>query len=366
MDERQALIGLNMIDGLGSVKINRLIGKFKKADEIFKADFNILSDVDGIGDTIANYIKNFDFARVENEIKECKEKNIEIITIYDDKYPDLLKEIYDPPPVLYKYGKDIPGRKYYIGIVGTRTPSDYSEKVLQKLIKEMSGKSELFCVISGMARGVDVIAHYESSKAGIFNIAVLGFGFNIIYPFEKHYIAREIIKNGCILSEFSLNMIGLRQNFPRRNRIISGLSNGVLIVEAGEKSGALITADCALEQGRDVFAVPGNIFSDKSTGTNNLIKQGAKPVMSLNDILEEYDTKDKIDTKYIEQEILNGIFSESETKILNILSKFEKKHIDNILVESNIDINKLSKVLFSLELKGVIKQHAGKFFTKAI
>lgn len=366
MDETNALIALNMIDGLGSVKINRLIGKFKKATDIFNADFNELSDIDGIGDTIATNIKNFDWIKAVDEIKECKKKNIEIITIYDEKYPSLLKEIYDPPPVLYKYGKDIPAVKYYLGIVGTRIPSNYAEKVIQKLVNEMTGKSKLFCVISGMARGVDVIAHYESSQKGIFNIAVLGFGLNIIYPFENHYIAKEIIKNGCLLSEFPLGMIGLRQNFPRRNRIISGLSNGVLIVEAGEKSGALITADCALEQGRDVFAVPGNIFSEKSVGTNNLIKQGAKPVMSLNDILEEYDARDKIDLKQGKQKVLNGIFSEEETKILNILSKFEKKHIDNIFVESNIDINKLSGILFGLELKGVIKQYSGKFFTKMI
>ncbi len=366
MDEKTALIALNMIDGLGSVKINRLIGKFKKAVEIFKADFDELSDTDGIGDTIAIYIKEFDFKRVTNEIKECRGKNIEIITIYDEKYPALLKEIYDPPPVLYKYGKDIPKVKYYLGIVGTRIPSDYAEKVIQKIMNEMVGKSDLFCIVSGMARGVDVIAHYESVQKGVFNVAVLGFGLNMVYPFEKHYIAKEIIKNGCLLSEFPLGMIGLRQNFPRRNRIISGLSNGVLIVEAGEKSGALITADCALEQGRDVFAIPGNIFSEKSAGTNNLIKQGAKPVMSLNDILEEYDNKDKINLKEVEQKILNGIFSEEETRILNILSKIEKKHIDNILVESNIDINKLSGILFGLELKGIIKQHSGKYFSKII
>jgi DNA processing protein len=366
MDERQALIALNMIDGLGSVKINRLIGRFKKVTDIFDAGFNELSDIDGIGDTIAIHIKEFDFNRVVAEIKECKEKNVEIITIYDEKYPVLLKEIYDPPPVLYKYGKDIPQVKYYLGIVGTRIPGDYAEKVVRKLIKEMAGKTDLFCIISGMARGVDVIAHHESSQDGIFNVAVLGYGLNLVYPVESHYIGREIIKNGCLLSEFPLSMIGLRQNFPRRNRVISGLSKGVLIVEAGEKSGALITADCALEQGRDVFAVPGNIFSDKSRGTNNLIKQGAKPVTSLNDILEEYDAADKINVKAMEQKILDGIFSEEETRILNTLSKFEKKHIDNILVESNIDINKLSAILFGLELKGVVKQHSGKFFEKAI
>lgn len=366
MDEKFTLIALNMIDGLGSIKINRLIGKFKNPKEIFKSDFNELSDIDGIGDIIATNIKEFDFSRATKEIKECKEKNIEILTIYDDKYPVLLKEIYDPPPVLYKYGKDAPSIKYFLGIVGTRIPSDYAEKVVQKFVKEMAGKSEMFCVVSGMARGVDVIAHYESLKKNIFNIAVLGFGLNIVYPFENHYIAKEIIKNGCLLSEFPLGMKGLRQNFPRRNRIISGLSNGVVIVEAGEKSGALITADCALEQGRDVFAVPGSIFSEKSAGTNNLIKQGAKPVISLNDILEEYDNNDKVNLKEMEQKILNGIFSNEETKILNILSKDQKKHIDNILVESNIDINKLAEILFKLELKGIIKQYSGKFFTKVI
>jgi len=147
---------------------------------------------------------------------------------------------------------------------------------VQHLIKEMKQSGMRFNIISGMARGIDSVAHYEASQAGIFNAAILGFGLNVIWPPEQHYVAKEIIKNGCILSEFPLNMIGLKQNFPRRNRVISGMSDGCVIIEAGRRSGALITADSALEQGREVFAVPGNIFFREIRGHQQFVKNGSK------------------------------------------------------------------------------------------
>ncbi len=362
MTEREAVIALNMIDGLGSVKINRLIGHFKSASLVFNSSFDELLDIDGIGESIAVQIKNFKIEDLKKEIEDAEQKNIKIITIYDDEYPEILKNIYDPPPVLYVAGKRFLDTDLNLGIVGTRAADDYAEKVIEKIIKEAAGSGVDLAIISGMARGVDAIAHINAIKNNIFTIAVLGYGLGTIYPFEKNSLVNEIFLNGVLVSEFPLYAIPTKQNFPRRNRVISGLSNCVLIVEAGEKSGALITADYALEQGRDVFAIPGNIFSQKSKGTNNLIKQGAKLVDSFYDILEEYQIK------YVREEIKEDkkeiILSDDEKKILDLL-EYEKKHIDNILIESNIDINRLSSILINLELKGLIKQLSGKSFIKA-
>lgn len=365
MEEREALIALNMTSGIGSVKLNRLIGKFTCAADVFKAGYSDLMYTDGIGQEIAGAIKNFDFKMLEKELAEIKEKNIEIIIVTDEKYPALLKEIYDPPPVLYKYGHDIPEADLSLGIVGTRMSSDYGEEVVQKLIKEMKSSGMRINIISGMARGIDSIAHYEASQCGIFNAAILGFGLNVVWPPDRHYVAKEIIKYGCLLTEYPLNMIGLKQNFPRRNRVISGMSDGCVIIEAGQRSGALITADCALEQGREVFSVPGNIFSEKSVGTNNLIKQGAKATTGLKDILEEFTphTQALLFPDPVEPGKIPENMTDDEKKIYAVLSA-EKKYIDNISIESNIDTVKLNGIMTMMEIKGLIRQVSGNSFIR--
>lgn len=366
MDTRSALIALNMVPGVGSVKMNRLIGHFGSAGNVFNAGAKQLSQVEGIGSEIVRQIIHFsDFYDIEKEIRECAEKDIRIVTIYDDDYPALLKKIYDPPPVLYCAGvfEKWPQNALNLGIVGTRMASDYGDRSLKKIIEEMKATKLTFAVVSGMARGIDTIAHMESLKSGIYTAAVLGFGLSKLWPFTEHYIARHIIKNGCLISEFPLDMMPLKQNFPRRNRIISGLSEALLVVEAGERSGALITSDYALEQGRDVFAVPGSIFADKSAGTNNLIRQGAKLTTSIYDITEEYELLIKPKSRGVQQELFAGDLDENERKIYEVLSS-EKKHIDNIAIESNIEIIKLGSLLTKLEMKGAIKQLSGKNFIK--
>lgn len=364
MEEREALIALNMIDGVGSVKSNRLIGRFKSAAAVFCAGHRDLVYTEGIGPEIAGAIKNFDFSLLEKELCEIKEKNIEILCVTDEKYPALLREIYDPPPILYKYGQDVPEADLTIGIVGTRLASDYGEEAVQMLVRGMKQSGMRFNVISGMARGIDSVAHYEASQSGIFNAAVLGFGMNVIWPFERHYVAKEIIKCGCLLSEFPLGAIGLKQNFPRRNRVISGMSDGCVIIEAPKRSGALITADCALEQGREVFAVPGSIFSDKSGGANNLIKQGAKAVTCINDIIEEFAPRRQAELFLDEPPKTPENMTDDEKKIFAVLGA-EKKHIDNISIESNIDTVKLNSVMTMMELKGFVKQLSGKNFIRS-
>jgi DNA processing protein len=356
-----------MIPGIGSVKFNRLIGYFGSPENVFNAGAKDLAHIEGIGaEIIKHIIYANDIYDVNKEIRECEEKKIRIVTFYDDDYPALLKKIYDPPPVLYVAGafEKWPENALNLGIVGTRMASDYGERSLKKIIEEIKGTKLTFAVISGMARGIDTIAHMESAKLGIYTAAVLGFGLNKIWPFEKHYIAQHLLKNGCLISEFPLDMLPLKQNFPRRNRVISGLSDALLVIEAGERSGALITADFALEQGRDVFAVPGNIFAEKSMGTNNLIRQGAKMVSSVYDITEEYDLMAKPRKRTYQAEFVFPDLEENERKIYDILSS-EKKHIDNIAIESNIEVIKLAPVLLKLEMKGAIKQLGGKNFIKA-
>ena len=368
MDTRMAIIALNMVPGIGSVKLNRLIGRFGSPEDVFQADAHQLSQVEGIGNEIIRYITYFeDFFSVDNEIKQCAEKNIKILTVLDDDYPRQIRNIYDPPPVLYCAGAydKWPANALNIGIVGTRMATDYGERALKKILNEMKQTKLCFAVVSGMARGIDTIAHMESVRENIFTAAVLGFGLNKIWPFEKHYIAQHIIKAGVLISEFPLDMMPLKQNFPRRNRVISGLSDGILVVEAGERSGALITANYALEQGREIFAIPGNIFADKSIGANNLIKQGAKSVMSIYDITEEFELLAKPRERNIQQEMLVLNLDESEQKVYDALD-FEKKHIDNISIESNIEIIKLSPLLTIMEMKGVIKQLSGKNFVRAV
>ena len=364
MDEKTALVALNMIDGIGSVKLNRLIGKFKNARSVFSAEFSALRDTEGIGPALAQGIINFDFKLAEKEIYEAGKKNINIITVFDEGYPDILKNIYDPPPVLYIAGKNIPPAVLNIGIVGTRVPTDYGANSLIKIIREMARSRVTFNVISGLARGIDTVAHIESLKQGLFTAAVLGFGINRLWPFEKNPLVKGIYNKGSIISEFPLNTLGLKQNFPRRNRVISGLSDGVLIIEAAERSGALITADCALEQGREVFALPGSIFSEKSKGTNNLISQGAKILRSAEDIIEEFGfKKNKKAPAEIKPDETEKSLSADEKNVYRVLTE-EKKHIDNISIESNMDITKLNSILTFLELKGIVKQLSGKNFVK--
>lgn len=368
MDTRSAIIALNMVPGIGSIRLNRLIGRFGAPENVFEATARELAEVGGIGTEIIRYITYFnDFYSVENEIKECSDKDIRIITVMDDNYPRQLRNIFDPPSILYCAGlyDKWPANALNIGIVGTRMATDYGERALKKILSEMKQTKLCFSVVSGMARGIDTIAHMEAIRENIYTAAILGFGLNKIWPFDKHYIAQHIIKAGVLISEFPLNMMALKQNFPRRNRIISGLSEGVLVVEAGERSGALITSNYALEQGRDVFAIPGSIFSDKSIGANNLIKQGAKSVMSIYDITEEFELLAKPKERNVQQELNLLKLDENEKTVYETMN-YEKKHIDNISIESNIVINQLSPILTILEMKGIVKQLAGKNFIRAV
>jgi len=277
----------------------------------------------------------------------------------DALYPENLKTIHYPPPVLYFKGTIKESDKNSISIVGSRKATYYGKMVAEKLSKDLSLAG--LTIISGMARGIDTAAHKGVLSVNGRTIAVLGCGIDHIYPPENRRLAQEIEASGAVISEFSLSTLPERQNFPRRNRVISGLSLGTVVVEAAEKSGALITADFALDQGREVFAIPGNINSPLSNGSHNLIKQGAKLVNNYQDILEEIHTVLPKITTVKEIAIKDASLGEKEKKIYRLITK-EPIQIDEIIETSKLSAGKVSEILLNLELKDLIKEIEGKRF----
>lgn len=279
-------VWLSLIQGLGSKKILKLLEKYNTPDKIYNLSKEELLKIDFIGENLANKI-------IDNSLKisllehlEYMEKNnIEIISIFDIRYPKILKEIYDPPICLYVKGNSQVLNGINLAIVGCRKSTGYGEKAAYYFSYNLSKAG--FNIVSGLAKGIDSYSHIGTLAAKGKTIAVIGSGLDNIYPKENIELANKIIKqDGLIITEYPLGTTPKKNNFPARNRIISGLSKAVIVIEAKAKSGTLITADFALEQGRDVFAVPGNINSKNSVGTNELIKQGAIPICNYEDVLK--------------------------------------------------------------------------------
>jgi len=280
----------------------------------------------------------------------AKEK-IDILTIDHPDYPKLLSEIYDPPQLLY-YRGIIKKDEFALAVVGSRKITSYGERVVERMVSGIAENK--ITVVSGLALGVDSLAHNITIKTGGRTVAVIGSGLDrqSIYPSANRFLADKIVESGgAVISEFPLGAPPLRHHFPQRNRIISGLSLGTLVVEAGEKSGALITAQCAMEQGREVFAVPGNIFSPASAGPNNLIKQGAKPVTAVEDIFEFLDLK-QINNFIKNREIAPET---SEEKILIANLNHEPTFINDLVRSTGLDINKINSTLTIMEMKGMVR-----------
>ena len=288
MEEKLYWIWLSKIEGLGSKKLQILLQKYKTPKCIWNKSKEELMTNENIGEKTVNEILNPSLRiGLQEEQKNMKKLNIDIITINDKQYPKKLKNIYDPPIILYYKGNKQILNEFAIGVIGCRNCTKYGEMVAKKISYSLSKKN--VNIISGLARGIDTFSHIGTLKAKGKTIAVVGNGLDNIYPYENKKIAEEIVnKNGLILSEYPIGTKPNRNNFPARNRIISALSDGIVVVEAKQKSGTLITVDFALEQGKNVYVVPGNIDSENSKGTNDLIKQGAKLITCLDDILEDF------------------------------------------------------------------------------
>ncbi len=350
----------NKISDIGPKRFYKLLEYFGSADIAWQAKsgeiFRILNLNPKISSRISEEKNNIN---PEQELDLIYKHKVNVLTLEDALYPENLKTIHYPPPVLYFKGTIKESDKNSISIVGSRKATYYGKMVAEKLSKDLSLAG--LTIISGMARGIDTAAHKGVLSVNGRTIAVLGCGIDHIYPPENRRLAQEIEASGAVISEFSLSTLPERQNFPRRNRIISGLSLGTVVVEAAEKSGALITADFALDQGREVFAIPGNINSPLSNGSHNLIKQGAKLVNNYQDILEEIHTVLPKITTVKEIAIKDASLGEKEKKIYRLITK-EPIQIDEIIETSKLSAGKVSEILLNLELKDLIKEIEGKRF----
>jgi len=355
-----SLLKLYSIPGIGSGRMRNLIGAIGSPQKVLDAPLQRLISVPGIDRVMALKIKReVDETFVENQIKLLHKHKVRIVSFWDENYPRLLKKIYDPPAFLFYKGTILPEDDTTLAIVGTRIPTPYGKMVTELISKELVENG--FTVVSGLARGVDTIAHQSAVKNNGRTLAILGSGLDKIYPPENKKLAGEIEQKGSLISEYPMGTKPDAGNFPRRNRIISGLSMGVLITEAGMKSGALITAFQALEQNREVFAIPGPINSGKSTGTNQLIKEGAKLVQNILDILRELEGQIGYKAKKTEQNITS--LNDVEKDIYTVLGA-EPLHVDQIVLQTRKSIPEILVALLTLELMGLTRQLSGKMFIR--
>lgn len=366
-------IALNMVRGIGPRTANQLLSRFGSPAGVFAASRLALGKEGLKPDTIQELQDSSILEKANAEIERLEKLNAEVITLEDDAYPQLLREIHDPPIALYVRG-DLQKalERPALAVVGSRRCSTYGVNVAESLSRDLA--SHGLTIVSGLARGIDAAAHRGALESNGQTIAVVGTGLETTYPKEHKKLEEQIIASGAVVSEFPLGTPPLPQNFPYRNRILSGLCFGVLIVEASEHSGSLITARLAYEQGREVFAVPGNITSQTSFGPNYLIKDGAKLVQIWRDVVDELPREAKEQLFGIErptaaksnvQPIFEAVdLSESERKILDILSSDVPAHIDQLLLSSELSSSDLMTALLGLEMKDRIKQLPGKSFIK--
>ena len=356
-------LALSLTHGLGSVLIKRLLDRFKTPEAVFQAPLKDLIQIEGLGERVAGEIRKGPLEKaIEREFALLEKAGGRIVTLRDDAYPKRLKDIYDPPALLYVRGELRREDELAVAIVGSRKTSPYGRWFTEKIGRDLAGQG--VTIVSGLARGIDSVAHKGALDGGGRTIAVLGCGIDVIYPSENRDLFNQIVERGAVVSEFPMGSRPEGGHFPRRNRIISGLSIGVVIVQASAKSGSLITAKYALEQGREVFAVPGNVGADGSRGTNQLIKEGAKLVESSADILEEVLPQWRRQEETAQKAEAPGHGLAGGEKILFELLGETPYHIDAIIRESQLDPGKVSSLLLNLELKGLISQWPGKCFTK--
>ncbi|MGE5197420.1 MAG: DNA-processing protein DprA [Deltaproteobacteria bacterium] len=362
MTRLEALVGLNKVADIGSIRLKKLLAYFGTPQDIFDAGQDRLMNVAGIGETIARKISSFKEEESREEIGSAKKCGVRIMTLDDAQYPVNLRNIPDPPIVLYVKGELKEEDRLAVGIVGSRRASFYGLSNAHKFAADLAVKG--FTIISGMARGIDTYAHKGALSAGGRTIAVMGSGFNRLYPPENRELGEEIAGCGALVSEFAMDTEPFKQNFPRRNRVISGLSLGILVAEASRNSGALITADFALEQGRDVFALPGKLGSLNSWGTNGLIKEGASLVSCADEIIEEFGLE--IDTGLSVRKIKSravGDLPEEEAVLYGSVSD-SPACLDEILEKTNFTGSRAAELILKLQIKKLIKELPGKQFVR--
>jgi len=366
-------VALTFVTGVGSRTAALLIDRFGSPTASFAASARELEAAGLKRDSVAAMQSSEVRDRAAAQLQALAQIGGEVITLDDDRYPALLRETYDPPILLYVKGDFARAMAQpAIAVVGSRHCSTYGRNVAEKLARELAERG--VTIVSGLARGIDSTAHRGALDCGGLTVAVMGTGLDGVYPKENVKLAEHIAEHGALVTEFPLATPPVPQNFPFRNRVISGLSLGVLIIEGAERSGSLITARMAYEQGRDVFAVPGNITSSKSFGPNYLIKDGAKLVQTWRDVIEELPLELKAGILAAEraapradQLTMDAVaLSDDERKVLALLKADESIHIDQLIADSGFATGQLMVALLQLEMADRIKQLPGKCFVKKI
>lgn len=344
-------LGFSLVPEIGPKRLANLLNWFGDLENAWGASETQLFQSGLEKQPTANLIQIRKKINLDAEIAKVERVGARLITLAHEDYPALLKKLSDAPTVLYVRGTLRPEDSHALSIVGTRKATTYGRDAAYHLAKQLAGQG--VTVISGLAHGIDSAAHKGALEGGGRTLAVLGCGVDVIYPSDNHKLAQQIMGCGALISEFSIGMHPEARNFPRRNRVISGLALGVLVVEAPEKSGAMITASIAADQGREVFSVPGNIFNPMSNGTNRLIQDGAKLVMNVGDILDELDiAHNNVQTQAVTERIIPANPTESE--ILNYLGA-DPLHIDDLVRLCGLPVATVSSTLTILELKGLAR-----------
>ena len=363
MNHLEACVALNMIPQMGPVRLRRLLDAFGSAEKILLARADQLAAIDGIPRALAENISHWqEFADPTAELKKAADLGAHVITAEDAEYPSALREIHDPPIVLYVRGQLTERDRNAVAVVGSRKCSHYATESAKKLSFQMAYAG--LTVASGLARGIDTAAHQGALAAKGRTIAVIGSGLGELYPPENAELADRIAASGAVISEFPIDTKPDRQTFPIRNRIVTGLSFGVLVVEAGANSGALISANMAAEQGRTLYAVPGRIDAPAALGSNRLIQQGAKLVITVDDILDDLPLvfREKPDLPAAAPAV---DLTPEQQKILDAIGS-EEMPLDSVIATSGLTAAVVSSTLLALEIRRLVKQLPGKRFVKLV
>jgi DNA processing protein len=353
MSDLKYWVGFKLIPGIGRARFSQLLEYFGNLERAWHANPTELRAAGLDSKAIDSIMALRPKLSLEAEMEKLARYKVKVLTWNDMAFPAKLKEIYDVPPVLYIRGALTPEDEWAISVVGTRRITTYGRQVTEQIVRDLARNK--ITIVSGLARGVDSVAHRAALEAGGRTIAVFACGLDMVYPAENLKLAQQIMEQGALVSDYPLGVRPKAENFPPRNRIISGLSLGVLVTEAGEGSGALLTANLALEQNREVFAIPGSILSPASRGTNRLIQDGAKLVRDAQDILEELNLTMVPQQLEMKETIPSN---EIEAQLLSYIS-FEPTHIDEICRESHLPISLVSSTLAMMELKGMVRQIGG-------
>ncbi len=353
---------LKSVPGIGNLLFRRLVEHFQTPESVFDADDKQLLAIRGVTAKVVAGIRRHRNGSdaIDREMASVRKKGYTVVTWQDRRYPSLLRQIPDPPPYLYVYGA-LPDTGLHIAVVGSRNATAYGISATRRLCGDLARHD--VAIVSGMARGVDTAAHTGTLAAGGVTIAVLGTGLNIVYPSENRRLSHQIAENGAVVTEYPLETGPDAHHFPARNRIISGMCHGTVVVEATGRSGSLITARLAAEQNREVFAVPGNIHSFKSVGTHDLIKQGAKLVAHAGDILEEFQNTGTFGPPPSQHFPPEVSLTDDEEVVMDSLDA-EPVHIDVLVRKLNMTPGRLSGILVQLELKGLVENHPGKRYAR--